>query len=156
MRKRIARAALLVMVVGAMAALAACGGSDSKDDSSSSSSSSSSSAGGSIKVELSEWTVKPSATSAKAGDVKFEVTNKGAAPHEFVVIKTDLAADKLPVNGSTSTVDEKQVPPVGRTANIQATKEEDKSFTLTAGKYVLLCNLAAHYGQGMHVAFTVN
>ncbi|MBX7111900.1 MAG: cupredoxin domain-containing protein [Dehalococcoidia bacterium] len=153
MRKRMARVALLVVAVGAMAALVACGGSDDKKESGSSSSSASSSSGGSIKVELSEWAVKPAATSAKAGDVKFEVTNKGAAPHEFVVIKTDTAQDKLPVTNGA--VDEKQVPPVGRTANIAAGKEEDKSFNLTAGKYVLLCNIPAHYGQGMHVAFTV-
>jgi len=52
-------------------------------------------------------------------------------------------------------VDEKQVPPVGRTSNIAGGKSEDKTLNLTAGKYVLVCNVPAHYGQGMHVAFTV-
>jgi len=152
MSKRLTRIAFVLMVVGSMTALIACGGGDDEDEGSESNGGGTA-ATGSVKVELSEWAVKPAATTAKAGEVKFEVTNKGAAPHELAVFKTDTAQDKLPVaNGA---VDEKQVPPVGRTANIAATKEEDKSFNLTAGKYVLLCNIPAHYGQGMHVAFTV-
>lgn len=152
MAKRLTRIAFVVMVLGAMTALIACGGGDEEKDDGGSDGGSSAAAG-SVKVELSEWAVKPSATTAKAGEVKFEVTNKGAAPHELAVIKTDLAQDKLPVaNGA---VDEKQAAPVGRTTNIAAGKSEEKSFNLTAGKYVLLCNIPAHYGQGMHVAFTV-
>lgn len=151
MSKRLRRMALVLMVIGAMTALIACGGDD--EDEGGESNGGGTAAAGSVKVELSEWAVKPSASTAKAGEVKFEVTNKGAAPHELAVMKTDLAQDKLPVaNGA---VDEKQVPPVGRTTNIAAGKEEDKTFNLTAGKYVLLCNIPAHYGQGMHVAFTV-
>jgi len=151
MSKRLTRMALVLMVIGAMTALIACGSDD--EDEGGESNGGETAAAGSVKVELNEWSIKPGATSAKAGEVKFEVTNKGAAPHELAVMKTDLAHDKLPVaNGA---VDEKQVPPVGRTTNIAAGKEEDKTLNLTAGKYVLLCNIPAHYGQGMHVAFTV-
>lgn len=152
MSKRLTRIAFVLMVVGSMTALIACGGGDDEDEGGESNGGGAA-ATGSVKVELSEWAVKPAATTAKAGEVKFEVTNKGAAPHELAVVKTDTAQDKLPV--ANGMVDEKQVAPLGRTANIATGKEEDKSFTLTAGKYVLLCNIPAHYGQGMHVAFTV-
>jgi uncharacterized cupredoxin-like copper-binding protein len=107
----------------------------------------------SIDVTMSEWTVKPSATKAKAGDVTFNVANKGATVHEFAIARTELPADKLPQ--AAGAVDEKQVPLVGRTANIDAGKTETKAFNLQAGKYVLFCNIPAHYGQGMHVALTV-
>ena len=32
---------------------------------------------------------------------------------------------------------------------------QDLKVNLAAGKYVLICNLPAHYKQGMHTAFTV-
>ncbi|MEZ4552835.1 MAG: plastocyanin/azurin family copper-binding protein [Dehalococcoidia bacterium] len=153
MSKRLTRIAFVLMTVGAMTALIACGGGDDEDEDSGGSDGGGTPAAGAVKVDLSEWAVKPSATTAKAGEVTFEVTNKGAAPHELAVVKTDLAHDKLPV--ANGMVDEKQVPPLGRTANIAAGEEEDKSFNLEAGKYVLICNIPAHYGQGMHVAFTV-
>jgi uncharacterized cupredoxin-like copper-binding protein len=73
--------------------------------------------------------------------------------HELAITKTDLAADKLPQ--ASGAVDEKQVSLIGRTANIEGGKTETKAFTLQAGKYVLLCNIPAHYGQGMYTTFTV-
>lgn len=128
--------------------VAACGG-----GSSSGGASGGSAAAGTVEVTLSEWAVKSSAAKAKAGEVTFKVANKGATVHELVISRTELAQDKLPqVSGA---VDEKQVPPVGRTANIDAGKTETKAFTLQAGKYVLFCNIPAHYGQKMYAAFTV-
>lgn len=152
MRKRLTRMAFVFMVIGSMTALIACGGGDDEEADEGESGGGGAAASSSVKYELNEWSIKGPA-SAKAGEVKFEVTNKGAAPHELAVMKTDLAHDKLPVaNGA---VDEKQVPPAGRTTNIAAGKSEEKTWNLTAGKYVLLCNIPAHYGQGMHMAFTV-
>ena len=85
--------------------------------------------------------------------MSFNASNKGATAHELVVYQSDLAADKLPQAGGG--VDEKQVTVVGRTASLDANKTESKKMDLKAGKYVLVCNLPAHYGQGMRIAFTV-
>ena len=101
----------------------------------------------------SEWAIKPSVAKAKAGSVEFAVSNKGTTAHELAVYQTDAAADKLPQAGGG--VDEKQVTLIGRTANVDANKSESKKMDLKAGKYVLVCNLPAHYGQGMRIAFTV-
>lgn len=108
---------------------------------------------GPINVTLAEWSMKPNATSAEAGKVTFVVTNKGATPHELAIAKTDLAPAKVPV--ALGLVDEKVVVPLGRTASLDAGKSETKAFDLQPGKYLLLCNLPAHYGQGMRTTFTV-
>ncbi len=174
MRIRGARLGMLLGVVLLVGMVVACGGDDDEDEGSSSSatvtstksaattaaatSTATTSAGSAVTAEgvevtLNEWSVKPGATKAKAGDVTFKVTNKGATLHELAVFKTDLAADKLPQ--ASGAVDEKAVPPVGRSTQLIGGKSETKTFKLSAGKYVLLCNIPAHYGQGMHTAFTV-
>lgn len=112
-----------------------------------------------VTITLAEWSVGASATTAKAGSVKFTVTNSGTILHEFVVIKTDLALTALPTD-ATGTVDEAgggmtvedeiEDIPVGAT--------QDLTVTLQPGAYVLICNIyddEAHYQQGMRNSFTV-
>lgn len=143
-----------------LAAACSSGGSGTSDKANTSAnataastSASSSSAGGTITVALSEWKVAPSAAKVKAGEITFTATNKGATQHELEVIKSDAAADKLPQ--ANAAVDEKAVTVVGKTEALDASKSGTVKATLAAGKYVLVCNLPAHYGQGMATAFTV-
>jgi uncharacterized cupredoxin-like copper-binding protein len=96
-------------------------------------------------------TVDP--TSAPAGKVKFSVTNSGTILHEFVVLKTNVAYDKLPVNSKTHKVSEAKS--VGEVGNVPKGKTKSKTLTLKKGKYVLVCNIAKHYDMGMRAAFTV-
>jgi uncharacterized cupredoxin-like copper-binding protein/mono/diheme cytochrome c family protein len=109
--------------------------------------------GNGIGVTLSEFKVTPAETSTAAGDVTFNVSNQGAVAHELVVIKTDLAPDALPQK--TGAVDEGAVDVEKKTGNIATKKSENLSVTLTAGKYVLICNVPGHYQAGMHTEFTV-
>ena len=141
----------LLLAAGLFAGLAvACGGSSSSGASTGTGATAAASA---IDVTAEEWSMKPSAATATAGEISFKLTNKGATPHELAIAKTALTPDKLPVvNGA---VDEKQVSPVGRTANVDSGKSETKVLKLESGKYVLYCNIPAHYGQGMHTALTV-
>ena len=44
---------------------------------------------------------------------------------------------------------------VGEIGNIGKGKTKSKTFTLKAGKYVLVCNIAKHYQLGMRAPFTV-
>lgn len=142
----------LVMVSAvAAAALVACGGGEAGGEAGGKSEGGA--AGSKVEVTLSEWAIKPNVAKAKAGTVEFVTTNKGATAHELVVYQSDLAADKLPQAGGAA--DEKQVTVIGRTASLDANKSETKKMELKAGKYVLVCNLPAHYGQGMRTAFTV-
>jgi uncharacterized cupredoxin-like copper-binding protein len=111
---------------------------------------------GPVTVSLTNFKLTASTTSAKAGDVTFVATN--SAPdiqHELIVIKTDLPADKLVV-GSDDRVDEESMTSMGEVSELDAGKNGTLTVNLAAGHYVLICNIAGHYRQGMYVDFTVN
>jgi uncharacterized cupredoxin-like copper-binding protein len=81
------------------------------------------------------------------------VTNAGKVPHEFVVLKTNVAPAKLPVKSGKAVE-------AGRVGKIGALKLEPAAartlnLNLGAGKYVLLCNLPGHYPAGQRVGFRV-
>lgn len=117
-----------------------------------------------VNIEVSDtagtgaaMTLVPDQVSAPAGDVTFAVKNTGTIEHEVVVLKTDVAFDQLPVGGTEpDRIDESTS--AGETGDPPLKAGESRSFTLTglaAGKYVLVCNIAKHYGLGMRIAFTV-
>jgi uncharacterized cupredoxin-like copper-binding protein len=94
-------------------------------------------------------TVTPS--SAPAGKVKFTVTNSGTVIHEFVILKTKVPFDKIPVVKNRVS----EAKSVGEIGSIGKGKTKSKTFKLKAGKYVLVCNIAKHYALGMRAAFKV-
>jgi uncharacterized cupredoxin-like copper-binding protein len=111
-------------------------------------------------------TLKADVNGVPAGDVTFVVTNNGTIDHEMVVLKTDTAFDKLPIDNAGD-------PPapvasggdkVSEDHNVGETGDPDvkpgvvRTFTIKnmkPGSYVLACNIAKHYGLGMRAAFTV-
>lgn len=107
-----------------------------------------------VKVSLGEWFVKPDKPSVAAGSIEFEVTNDGTVEHEFVVVKTDAAPDKLPVKGG-KVDEEKAGESPGEIEDLAPGKTESATMKLEPGKYVLICNLPGHYSNGQRVAFTV-
>lgn len=109
-----------------------------------------------VSVQLGEYYVTPSVTSVPAGAVDFKVTNVDTRDHQFTVLKTDLAADALVVEGrlvdtaaSGTLIGEIAREELGSGASANV------SFELDAGSYVLICNRGGHYGRGMTAAFTV-
>ncbi len=111
-------------------------------------------------------TLTPATTTAPAGDVTFAVKNTGTIDHEMIVLKTDTPFDQIPVADSgdppapvTSGADKvDEADNVGETGDPDLTPGTTRTFTikaLAAGHYVLVCNLAKHYGLGMRAAFTV-
>ena len=116
-----------------------------------------------VSVALSEWAVTPDKPTVSTGPVSFSVTNNGPADsHEFVVIKTDLAPDSLPVDADGN-VDESGagITIIGEIEGIAVGEDAQTTFDLEPGKYVLICNIwdageqEAHYSMGMRSAFTV-
>lgn len=101
-------------------------------------------------------TLVPTPTSVSAGDVTFTVKNTGTIEHEVVVLKTDTPFDQLQVGKSEpDKVDEASS--VGETGDPALKAGETRSFTvkgLGAGSYVLVCNIAKHYANGMRAAFS--
>ena len=95
-------------------------------------------------------TVEPA--SVKAGPVTFTLTNTGTKKHEMVVLKTDEAIDGLKVGADNKVSEDTTTGEVGET---DIGKSGTVTIDLKPGKYILVCNLEKHYGQGMRVAFTV-
>jgi uncharacterized cupredoxin-like copper-binding protein len=88
-----------------------------------------------------------------AGKVTFTFKNSGNRQHEMIVLKTDTAADALVVDPASNKVSEDASK--GEISETDAGKTVVKTFTLAPGKYVIVCNIEKHYGQGMRQAFTV-
>jgi uncharacterized cupredoxin-like copper-binding protein len=122
----------------------------------SSSSSSSSSAGGTggIPVTEKDFSIALGSSTATAGDVTFNISNEGPSAHEFVVVKTDLAPDALPVKDNE--VEEDQLDAIGEQEDIAPSTSTDLSLTLEPGSYVVFCNITGHYESGMHAGLTVS
>jgi uncharacterized cupredoxin-like copper-binding protein len=107
-----------------------------------------------IAAKLGEYSIKVDRSSAAHGRITFTIRNDGQQVHEFIVLKSNFAADKLPRAGNKAeedaagrVIDEAEDIKPGKTAKL--------SVNLNAGKYVLLCNLPRHYHGGMHVALRV-
>ena len=136
--------ALLVMVTTSLLLLAACGGQTA----------STASNGGLVSVTLTDKGVTLGQTTVNAGAVTFHVKNSGTIEHELVVIKTDVAADKLQPD-----VDEpnkmSEAGSLGESGDMTVGETKDFVLNLTPGKYVLMCNQPGHYMVGMHIAFEV-
>ena len=106
-----------------------------------------------VAVGLAEWSVTAAQPSVDADGVTFNVTNAGAVAHEFVVIRSDLPADGLPVAGGRG--DESGLDVVGRIPEFAGGTSASMTFDLTPGNYVLICNIPGHYGLGMATTLTV-
>ena len=106
-----------------------------------------------VTVDLRDYTITVTPDHIKAGTIKIGIRNLAAMEHQFDLIKTDLAADKLPIDGATAKAKEdgliKQVKGIGggRVATVSA--------DLQPGHYVIICNIAGHYQLGMRANFTV-
>jgi uncharacterized cupredoxin-like copper-binding protein len=118
-----------------------------------------------VAVTLQEYALLPSLASASAGKVTFNAKNIGPKmDHEFVVVKTALAPDKL-VTKADGSVDEEGagIEAVGELEDIAVGTTKTVTFTMAAGTYVLFCNVVVtegtetlvHYKLGMRTAFTV-
>lgn len=119
-------------------------------------------AGDAVKVELGDFTVKAPQT-VPAGRVTFETKNTGKVEHELLIVRTDLAPDKIPLGleGPSLKIAGKLVLGKQHTheaqlkrglrsgpAHIQPTQTRRDTVTLTPGTYVMLCNLSGHYEAG--------
>ena len=153
MRTRWLAGAGLAVVMGA--AVAGCGGGGDEADATAVTGSGGNvgSASTTVKAELKDLSISVDKTSAPSGQVTFETANKGAIPHELVVIQTDLPAESLQL--SDGKVDEKKLKVAGEIEEYQANKTEKGTFGLAPGKYVLICNVPGHYQGGMRLGFTV-
>ncbi len=111
--------------------------------------------GDAVDVALADFSIDPAATTEVAGHVTFVVSNGGLGEHEFLVARTDLAADALPLTAGGAEVDEAQLDVVARIEPFAAGDTHSVTANLDPGAYVLVRNLPGHYELGMRVSFSV-
>ena len=103
-----------------------------------------------VSARLSDFRITATPSSAEAGRVTFAVRNTAAIEHELVVIRTRRRANDLPLrNGRASER--------GSRGEVQLDGGERGrlALNLSAGHYVLICNIGRHYQAGMRRDFTV-
>jgi uncharacterized cupredoxin-like copper-binding protein len=100
--------------------------------------------------------VRTDHSTVKAGPVHFDVTNwsKGML-HELLVVAVDEPAAPLPYDYAQAKVAEDQVRVLGDTSELQPNASGGLDLTLSAGSYLLICNIAGHSASGMAVPLTV-
>lgn len=107
-----------------------------------------------VEVRLDEFTVRAEET-VDAGSVVFSARNVGQVVHELVVIDTDRPPDDLPVEDGEVTLDAPGLDVAARRRNIPPGDAAELRVELGPGRYVLICNVPAHYQSGMRSGLTV-
>ena len=117
-----------------------------------------------VQATEKEWQISLANATFHSGKLTIKVHNDGDKEHEFVIRKTDLTSDKLPLNSDGEvSEDDAQLSEAGDPSEIGSVKPgEDQSITLNLqpGHYVIFCNIhdqdLLHYQKGMHTDFTVS
>jgi uncharacterized cupredoxin-like copper-binding protein len=138
MRSRLRSAALVAVLASGAASCGGSGSGGATDD---------------VTVTMDDFSLTATPGTSSAGDVTFAIQNDGPSTHEFVIIRTDDAPDALPVENGL--IPEDQIDLVDEAEDIAPSTNTSLSANLEAGSYVLVCNLPAHYEEGMYAAFTV-
>ena len=137
-QRRLAGIALLVaMVIATVGAVQAWAG-DSRS-------------AATVNARMVEWKISLSAKTVPAGKVTFVVKNAGFKLHEFIVIRTNLAPNALPLKGSRAS----EAGSLGEIQEFRPGLTKQLTLTLKPGKYVLICNIIRHYQRGQRVGLTV-
>ncbi len=135
---------LLATLAAGLLFLAACGGAQPIG----------AATGGRVTATLTDTGIILDQKSVTSGEVTFVVKNEGTLLHELVVVKTDLAPDKLPADADEpGKVSEEGSQ--GESGDLNAGETKEFKLNLDPGKYVLMCNEPGHYLMGMHVALLV-
>jgi plastocyanin len=138
----------MLTMFGLTVAAAACGGGDSPSRTD-------------VALTFSEWEIALDSGTVRAGDVTFEFANEGELAHNLVIVKSDLPPAELPLTDSA--VDKSKLNVEGGAGPIAPgpppTGAEGYTVALSAGKYVLFCDIVAagesHYRNGMYVSLLV-
>jgi uncharacterized cupredoxin-like copper-binding protein len=104
------------------------------------------------RVTLEDFDITMDPMALTAGEVTMTATNNGPSVHEFEVFRGE-GGDDLPV--SSGVADTSGLDLVDELEDIAPGTRGELTLTLEPGTYALICNLAGHYEQGMHLTFTV-
>jgi uncharacterized cupredoxin-like copper-binding protein len=112
-----------------------------------------------IDAALTTYKITLSKNTAKAGEIIFHVHNDATdLKHEFVIFRTDLPEDQLPLTPEGTVDEEGQGVTHIDEVEVEPGQAQDLDVTLESGRYVIICNIDSsemHYQHGMHTVFTV-
>jgi uncharacterized cupredoxin-like copper-binding protein len=74
--------------------------------------------------------------------------------HEAEVLRTDTAADALPVDSGVVRTSTDGIEIVDEVEEIAPGTGASLSVELRTGAYAVICNVSGHYEQGMFASFT--
>ena len=115
------------------------------------------SSGTPVNVLLEDFKVQEDAAVVPAGTVSFRIRNQGPTTHELIVVRSELAPDKLPLQSDGLTVDDEErgIEFLDEVDGLDIDDRATLVLDLTPGHYVLYCNFEGHYLGGMYEALTV-
>ena len=110
-----------------------------------------------VNVLLKDFEVQPDAAVVPAGTVSFRILNHGPTSHEFILVRTDRAPDKLPLQRDGLTVNEEApgIDLLDEAGSLDIDDRQTLVLRMAPGHYVMYCNFEGHYLGGMHAALTV-
>jgi uncharacterized cupredoxin-like copper-binding protein len=111
--------------------------------------------GAPVDVTLKDFRITPTEQTTATGDVVFRVHNDAPVTHEFVVVRTDLPADGLPLAADGLSVNEEWLSSMGEITGTPAGETGLLPLQLAPGHYVMFCNLEGHYLGGMRAVLEV-
>ena len=114
------------------------------------------SSGPTVSVTLKDFSIRTSTSTVDVGRVALNVYNRGPATHEFVVVRTDLPDDQLPIGPDGLSVDEDALTGVGEISEVNVWTSDTLDVRLSPGRYVFFCNLDGHYLGGMRATLVVS
>ena len=111
-----------------------------------------------LNVLLKDFSVLQDAAAVPAGTVSLRIRNEGPTRHELIVVRTDRAPGKLPLQSDGLTVNEEGdgVELVDDVDGLDIDDRQTLVLGLAPGNYVMYCNLEGHYLGGMYAALTVH
>lgn len=152
---------ILIPIAAALAAITigACGGDDDGDDDGATTEAGTETAAGpgTVTVEMGDFFFDPKDVTADAGSVTISAPNVGQVEHELILFKSDADPASLPLSGGDvdeEALEEQGAEEAGEIEDVAPGETKEKGFELTAGKYVMFCNLPGHYKQGMYGSVT--
>lgn len=100
--------------------------------------------------------IRTSTATARAGKVRFEVANYSTnLLHEMEVVAVEDINGALPYDYNAGKVTIEKAREKGEVEDLKPNDMKVLELTLSAGNYLLVCNLPGHYAAGMVAPFTV-
>lgn len=112
---------------------------------------------GNVDLVMRDYWFELSHSGSELATVTFAIDNQGKVSHEVIVVRTDLPSDELPLDAKSNVDEEAEgLEVVERLEGVEYQSSQVWSVDLEPGRYVLVCNLPAHYRRGMSVEFDVS